>query len=58
MDNNEYKIYKCTMCGYVYREERGEPRRGVPPKTKFEDLSDDFRCPTCNQPKMAFELKK
>lgn len=50
--------YRCTMCGYVYFEAKGEPRKDVPAGTKFEDLPDDFRCPTCNQPKMVFELRK
>lgn len=48
------KTYKCTVCGYVYREERGESRCDIPPKTAFEDLPDYFRCPTCNESKMAF----
>lgn len=50
------KTYKCTVCGYVYREEKGETRCDVPPNTTFEDLPDYFRCPTCNETKMAFIL--
>lgn len=52
------KVYNCSMCGYVYREERGEPRKDIPPNTKFEDLPDSFRCPTCNHPKMVFIERK
>lgn len=52
---SDYKMYKCTMCGYIYREERGESRYDIAPGTKFEDLPESFKCPTCNQPKMAFE---
>ncbi|MBC7959448.1 MAG: rubredoxin [Vallitaleaceae bacterium] len=48
------KEYKCTLCGYIYREERGEARKDIPPMTKFEDLPENFKCPTCNEPKMAF----
>jgi len=55
---SDYKMYKCTMCGYIYREERGESRLDIDPGTKFEDLPDSFKCPTCNQPKMAFELRE
>jgi len=39
--------YICSICGYVYDEKRGEPHRGIPPGTKFEDLPDDYRCPVC-----------
>lgn len=55
---SDYAMYKCTMCGYIYREEKGEPRLEIAPGTRFDDLPDDFKCPTCNQPKMAFELRK
>jgi rubredoxin len=51
--------YKCTVCGYTYRPERGDWIHDIPPHTAFEDLPDDWRCPTCNQTKMAFEeIKK
>lgn len=46
--------YKCTVCGYTYRPARGDWIHDIPPNTPFEDLPDDWRCPTCNQPKMAF----
>lgn len=47
--------YKCTVCGYTYRPERGDKLHGIDPNTDFKDLPDDWKCPTCNQPKMAFE---
>ncbi len=53
-----FNNYKCTVCGYTYREEKGEMRCDVEPGTYFEDLPESFRCPTCNQSKMAFELRK
>jgi rubredoxin len=46
--------YKCTVCGYIYRPERGDRIGDIPEGTSFEDLPDDWKCPTCNQPKMAF----
>lgn len=55
---SDFKMYKCTMCGYIYREEKGESRLDIAPGTKFEDLPETFKCPTCNQPKMAFELRQ
>lgn len=51
--------YKCTVCGYVYRPKRGDRIGDIPAGTAFEDLPEEWRCPTCHQPKMAFvELEK
>ena len=46
--------YKCTICGYIYDEDRGVSGQ-APPGTKFEDLPDDFRCPTCGAVKKWFK---
>ena len=49
--------YLCTMCDYVYDEKRGEPRNGIKPGTKFEDLPDDYVCPVCaTDPKMRLQF--
>ncbi len=42
---SKYKEYKCTRCGYVYREGRGESRQDIPPGTKFEDLRRQLQVP-------------
>jgi rubredoxin len=55
---SKFKEYKCPRCGYIYREGRGDSRKDIHAGTKFEDLPDSFRCPTCNEPKMAFELRR
>lgn len=47
--------YRCTVCSYTYRPERGDENNGIEPSTSFEDLPDNWKCPTCNQSKMAFE---
>ena len=39
--------YICTVCGWVYDEEEQN--------VKWEDLSDDFKCPLCNVGKEKFE---
>jgi rubredoxin len=39
--------YICSMCDYIYDENRGEPHRGIKPGTKFEDLPEDYICPVC-----------
>ncbi len=47
--------YKCTVCGYTYKPERGDWMHDIPKNTAFEDLPESWRCPSCNQPMMAFE---
>ncbi|GMQ79712.1 MAG: rubredoxin [Thermodesulfobacteriota bacterium] len=47
--------YVCTICGYVYDPEQGDPDNGVAPGTKFEDLPDDWECPVCGASKDDFE---
>ncbi len=48
------KSYHCTVCSYVYRPEKGDWMHDIPKGTEFKDLPDDWKCPTCNQPKEAF----
>ena len=47
--------YVCTVCGYVYDEETGDPDNGIAPGTKWEDIPDDFTCPICRRPASDFE---
>ncbi|MEM0350806.1 MAG: rubredoxin [Archaeoglobaceae archaeon] len=47
--------YQCTVCGYVYNEDEGDPESGVPPGTKWEDLPEDWVCPICGATKDQFE---
>jgi pyruvate oxidase len=47
-------IWKCTVCGYLYNENTGEPATGTPPGTLFEALPVDWRCPICRAGKEAF----
>jgi len=47
--------YICTVCGYVYDEEKGVPEEGIKPGTKWEDIPDDFVCPACGAAKDMFE---
>ena len=39
--------YRCTVCGYIYDEEKEGK--------KFEDLPDDLTCPLCGVGKEMFE---
>ena len=47
--------YKCTVCGYVYDPEKGDPDGGIKPGTPFEDIPDDWVCPVCGATKDQFE---
>lgn len=47
--------YVCTICGYVYDPEQGDPDNGVDPGTKWEDVPDDWECPVCGASKDDFE---
>ncbi|MFW5780192.1 MAG: rubredoxin, partial [Bacillota bacterium] len=54
----KYKKYICSVCGYVYDEEKGLKEKNIPPATKWADIPDDFVCPLCNAAKDAFEEQK
>ena len=47
--------YKCTVCGYIYDPEIGDPDGGIKPGTPFEELVDDWVCPVCGASKNEFE---
>ncbi len=50
--------YVCTICGYVYDPEQGDPDNGVEPGTKWEDVPDDWECPVCGASKEDFEKEE
>ena len=37
--------YVCTVCGYVYDPEQGDPENGVDPGTKWEDVPERLGMP-------------
>lgn len=43
------KQYICTVCGYIFDEEKDG---------KWEDLPDDWKCPICGAGKSAFKVKE
>ncbi|UCD33534.1 MAG: rubredoxin [Desulfobacterales bacterium] len=50
--------YVCTICGYVYDPDQGDPDSGIDPGTAFEDLPDDYECPVCGASKEEFEKEE
>lgn len=47
--------YKCTVCGYIYDSQIGDPDSGIQPGTPFDKLPEDWVCPVCGADKSAFE---
>ena len=41
-----------------YDPEEGDPDRGIPPGTPFEDIPDDWMCPVCGARKRDFREMK
>ena len=50
------KKYICTVCGYVYDPELGDPDGGIAPGTAFEDIPENWVCPDCGVSKEDCEL--
>ena len=47
--------YRCTVCGYIYDPELGDPDSGIEPGTEFSDIPDSWVCPVCGVDKGSFE---
>lgn len=48
--------YECSVCGYIYDPEVGDPENGIAPGTAFEKLPDGWVCPVCGAEKDAFKI--
>ncbi len=47
--------YKCSVCGYIYEPEKGDPDGGIKPGTPFGEIPDSWVCPICGATKDMFE---
>lgn len=54
-DKPKMDRYQCSVCGYVYDPEKGDPDGGIKPGTRFEDIPDDWTCPVCGASKGQFK---
>lgn len=52
------KTWQCSICGFIYEEEKGMPEHGIPPETRWEDVPDDWICPDCGVNKCNFDMKQ
>jgi flavin reductase (DIM6/NTAB) family NADH-FMN oxidoreductase RutF/rubredoxin len=46
--------YTCTVCGYVYDPEKGDPEGNVKAGIRFEGLPAEWVCPVCGAEKDKF----
>jgi flavin reductase (DIM6/NTAB) family NADH-FMN oxidoreductase RutF/rubredoxin len=53
--NTKMAKYKCSVCGWVYDPEVGDPDGGIAPGTAFEEIPDEWVCPVCGAAKSDFE---
>jgi rubredoxin len=49
------KKYICSVCGYEYDPEVGDPDNAIEPGTPFEELPEDWVCPVCGADKEEFQ---
>ncbi len=47
--------YVCSLCGYVYDPEYGDPDNNIVPGTTWENIPEDWECPVCGASKDNFE---
>lgn len=47
--------WRCTVCGYIYDPEYGDPESGIEARTLFENLPKEWVCPICGATKDLFE---
>jgi len=52
---SEMAKYQCSVCGYIYDPEEGDPDGGIKPGMPFEEIPDDWVCPVCGASKDQFE---
>ena len=57
IDEGKMKKWKCSICGYIYDPSKGDPDKGVKPGTAFEEIPEDWVCPTCGATKDMFEIE-
>jgi len=56
MPDDEFELYICIPCGYVYDPSIGDLTQAVEPGVRFADLADDWWCPGCGVDKTQFAL--
>lgn len=47
--------WQCTVCGYIYDPNFGDPDNGILSGTSFEELPEDWVCSVCGAQMDQFE---
>jgi len=47
--------WECRVCGYIYDPAKGDPDNGVNAGTAFDNLPEDWVCPSCGANKDLFD---
>jgi rubredoxin len=55
LKGKDMQKWECSVCGYIYDPEIGDPDSGVEPGTSFENLPADWVCPECGASKEEFD---
>jgi len=50
------KKWQCFFCGFIYDEEVGLPDEGIAAGTTWEQIPDDWYCPSCGAGKTDFAM--
>ena len=53
---NEFKVWQCIVCDFIYDEEQGLPEEGIKVGTRWADIPTDWACPECGVAKADFEM--
>jgi rubredoxin len=48
------KRFQCSVCGYFYDMDLGDPDGGAPSGTAFKDVITSWACPICGAGKEDF----
>jgi len=51
-----FKIWECSICGFIYDEVIGLVQEGIKPGTRWEDIPNDWSCPDCGIAKSKFKM--
>jgi flavin reductase (DIM6/NTAB) family NADH-FMN oxidoreductase RutF/rubredoxin len=57
-ESNDSGSWVCSICGHEYNPAEIDSDSDVAPGTPFEELPDDWLCPTCRMAKSYFKKTK